>query len=85
MPTMNRHAAPRLSRRRMEAIQEALIHRLAGEIEEASDGLAHRDYEAALAWITGKLHLAPDRPHTSGHSCARSVPASACAAADPSR
>ncbi len=48
MQTMNRRAAPRLSRRRMEAIQEALIHRLAGEIEEAGEGLTDRDYGAAL-------------------------------------
>ncbi len=55
MPTMNRHAAPRLSRRRMEAIQEALIHRLAGEIEATDEGLAHRDYDAALGWVSDRL------------------------------
>ncbi len=55
MPTMNQRRAPRLSKRRMDAIQEAPIHRLAGEIEEAGDGLAHRDYGAALTWITDRL------------------------------
>ncbi len=55
MPTMNRHAAPRLCRRRMEAIQEALIHRLAGKIEDTGEGLAHRDYHAALSWVSERL------------------------------
>ena len=62
MKTMNRRAAPRLSRRRMEAIQEALIHRLAGEIEDAGDGLTHRDYDAALGWISDRLHRTLARP-----------------------
>lgn len=39
----------------MEAVQEALIHRLAAEIEDDGAGLAHRDYDAALAWITDRL------------------------------
>ncbi len=55
MPTMNRHTAHRLSRRRMEAIQEALIHRLAGELEDTGGGLAHRDYDAALGWVSDRL------------------------------
>ncbi len=55
MPTMNRYAVPCLSRRRMEAIQEALIHRLAGELEATHEGLAHRDYDAALSWVSERL------------------------------
>ncbi len=55
MPTMNRRRAPRLSKRRMEAIKEALIYCLAGEIEEAGDGLAPSDYDAALTWVSERL------------------------------
>lgn len=55
MQPMNRRPALRLPRRRMEAIQQALIHRLAGEIEEPGSELTPRDYDAALAWVSDRL------------------------------
>lgn len=49
---------PRLTRRRLEAIQEALIHRLAGEIElytDDKDAPTQDDYDRALDWVTAEL------------------------------
>lgn len=43
----------RLSRRRLSAIEEALMMRLAGEIEDV-DG-RHEDYTAALQWVRQEI------------------------------
>lgn len=55
--------APRLTKRRLEAIAEALHHRLQGGID--SDDLDSRDYDSALAWadsqIARKASTAPSR------------------------
>ena len=45
---------PRLTVKRLRAIEEALIFRLAGEIED-DDAVPRRDYEAALAWVSARL------------------------------
>lgn len=42
-----------LTRRRLDAIIEALVFRLAGEIEELPDGPTHADYRNALTWAQG--------------------------------
>ena len=43
-------AEPRLTLRRLRAMESALNEKLAGEIDDDSD-LVHEDYEAALAWV----------------------------------
>lgn len=43
----------RLTLRRLEAIQEALIHRLAGEIEPDCPKI--EDYDAALTWVSDEI------------------------------
>ncbi len=47
----------RLTRRRLDAIVEALIFRTAGEIENEDDESLPRreDYEAALEWALSKI------------------------------
>lgn len=48
----------RLTSRRLEAIQEALCHRLAGEIESDPDDPSaprREDYEEAADWIAGRI------------------------------
>ncbi len=54
MQMMDRRQAPRLYRRRMEAIQEALIHRHVCEIEEPGSHLAPKDCRAALEWVSDR-------------------------------
>ena len=43
----------RLSRRRLDAIEEALMARLAGEIEDVDGKI--EDYHAALQWVRQEI------------------------------
>jgi hypothetical protein len=36
-------------------MEEALIFRLAGEIEDGDDAIATEDYDAALAWVSKEI------------------------------
>jgi hypothetical protein len=46
----------RLTRRRLLAIQEALIFRLAGEFDESdTECPPPEDYDKALDWVTARL------------------------------
>lgn len=44
----------RLTLRRLRAMEEALIFRLNGEIED-DDAVASEDYDAALAWVSEQI------------------------------
>lgn len=44
-----------LTVKRLRAIEEALIFRLAGEIEDGDDAIAREDYDAALAWVNDQI------------------------------
>lgn len=45
----------RLTLRRLRAIEEALIFRLADEIEDNDDAIPREDYDAALAWVNDQI------------------------------
>lgn len=45
----------RLTLRRLEAMQEALIFRMAGEIEEGEDMPDQFDYDYALYWVNQQI------------------------------
>jgi len=45
----------RLTMKRLHAIEEALIFRLAGEIEDGDDAIATEDYDAALLWVNEEI------------------------------
>ncbi len=46
---------PRLTMKRLRAIEERLIFRLAGEIEDNDEAILREDYEAALEWVNVEL------------------------------
>ena len=50
-----RQGATRLTMARLRAIEEALIFRLAGEIEDGDEAISTADYEAALRWATAQI------------------------------
>jgi hypothetical protein len=45
----------RLTLKRLRAIEEALIFRLAGEIEAHDDAIPAEDYDAALDWVIEEI------------------------------
>lgn len=49
-----------LTIRRLAAIEEALCHRIAGEIED--EGTEHFDYEGALRWAHDQLSKRHETP-----------------------
>jgi hypothetical protein len=45
----------RLTMKRLRAIQEALMFRLAGEIEDGDDAIPAEDYDTALDWVSEQI------------------------------
>ncbi len=45
----------RLTCKRLRAIEEALIFRLAGEIEDSDDAIVREDYDAGLEWVNDQI------------------------------
>jgi hypothetical protein len=45
----------RLTKRKLEAIQESLCARLAGELDGSDGDVPREDYEQALEWVRQKI------------------------------